>query len=97
MYGLTFYLYARRFEMNPEDPMDSTVTYALNYAGDPNTRFYTTGTDNGEKLYFTAADGAWTLQESRAAFDGSDRPIVMVLESGEESFRMRFFGAEAAQ
>lgn len=84
-YGLTFYLYARRFELNPEDPTDSSVTYVLNYSGDPATRFYTTGTENGEQLYFTAAeDGTWILKASRAAFDGSTRQILMVLESGEE-------------
>ena len=84
-YGLTFYLYARRFEINPEDPTDSTVTYVLRYSGDPTTRFYTTGTENGERLYFTASeDGTWTLKASRAAFDGSAREIMMALESGEE-------------
>ena len=48
-YGLTFYLYARRFEINPDDPTDSTVTYVMRYSGDPTTRFYTTGTENGAK------------------------------------------------
>ena len=46
-YGLTFYLYARRFEINPDDPTDSTVTYVLRYSGDPTARFYTTGTARG--------------------------------------------------
>ena len=85
IYGLTFYLYARRFEIDPKNPLDSSVTYVLSYSGDPNTRFYTTAMENGAPMYFDAnGDGTWTLTASRAIFDGSTRPVHMVLESGED-------------